>query len=591
MDLAWQAWLTLAVVGGTLALLAGDRLTPDRILGLAALILTLTGVISPTQALAGFWNPGVLTVALLFVFVAALRTTGAIRWIGGLLLGTGRSEVRVRGRVAALSALMSGFINNTPIVATLTSTIENWSRSSGVPASRLLLPMNYATVLGGMCTLIGTSTNLIVAGLAAGVEQLPRIGMFDPFWAALPAVVIGVAYVSLFGGWLLPSRAGALEQASNTREYTAEMLVEAGSPLVGRSIDGAGLRHLKGSFLIELERGDTLFTAVSPDQILQAGDRLVFAGVSDAVKELRRIDGLAPAQRREFTLDAHDHRRHLVELVLSRFAPGVGQSVRDAEFRTRYDAVVVAVSRGGRRLAIKPGDVQLQAGDTLLVEARPGFVERFTGSADFLMLNLIDGEPDIDRPRAFGTLALLAGMVLVNVLAGIEILYTAVGAAALLVASGCVRLRELRRSVDLRLIAAIAFSFALGIAIETSGLARLVATLLQGWSASDPFWSLALVYLIAVAFTELLTNNAAAVLVFPIAIGVANQLGVDPMPFVMAVMIGASAGFITPIGYQTNLMVYGPGGYRFIDYVRFGAPLSLLVGMTVLWSIPRAWPF
>jgi di/tricarboxylate transporter len=233
----------------------------------------------------------------------------------------------------------------------------------------------------------------------------------------------------------------------------------------------------------------------------------------------------------------------------------------------------------------------LQAGDTLLVETAPDFMARFANSPDFLVVNLIDGERPVDPRRAATALGILLAMILANSLFGVPILWSAVTAAAVAVLARCVGLAELRRSLDLRLIAVIACSFALGAAVDKTGVAFAVASQLHGLAAADPFTTLVLVYVMAVVFTELLTNNAAAILMFPIGVSAAAQLGVDPMPFVMAVMIGASAGFITPIGYQTNLMVYGPGGYRFLDYVRVGAPLSLVVGIAVLWAIPRAWPF
>ncbi|KAA2285353.1 SLC13 family permease [Arenimonas fontis] len=589
--LGWQGWLTIGVVLATLGLLLRERLGPDRVLAGAVVVLVVTGVLEPAEALAGFWNPGVLTVALLFVLVAALRTTGAIRWLGAWVLGRTAREFPARLRLTAIASVLSAFINNTPIVATLASAVEHWARARGLSPSRFLLPMNYATVLGGMCTLIGTSTNLIVAGLVITSGMAP-LGMFDPLPVALPAVVVGLAYLAVAGRWLLPERRGAIEQAAaEAREYAVEMVVEPAGRLVGRTVDQAGLRHLSGSYLVELVRGQELLTAVAPDTALRAGDRLVFVGVTNAVRELRRIEGLRPATEQLFKLDGAERRRNLVELVLSRFSPAVGKNLRESAFRNRYNAAVIAVSRHGRRLDQKPGDVVLQAGDTLLAETAPDFMARFGNSPDFLLVSLVDGERPVQPGKALATLAILAAMVLANTVFGLPILASAAAAALAVLLGRCVGLAELRRSLDLRLIAVIACSFALGAAMDRSGAAAAVAAELRGLGGSDPFLTLVLVYAMAVLFTEMLTNNAAAVLMFPIGLAAARQLGVDPMPFVMAVMIGASAGFITPIGYQTNLMVYGPGGYRFLDYVRLGAPLSLLVGVTVLWTIPRFWPF
>ena len=588
--LDWQGWLTIGVVLTTLGLLLWERIGPHRVLLGSVAVLIGSGVLAPGEALAGFWNRGVLTVAVLFVLVAALRTTGAIRWIGDWVLGRPRGEFYAQARTMAISAPLSAFINNTPIVAMLTSAVEHWSRRTGIAPSKLLMPMNYATVLGGMCTLVGTSTNLIVAGLVLQQPGMEALGMFDPFAVGATAAVAGIAYLLTLGRWLLPDRASALQQASQTGEFAVEMLVEEAGPVVGRSIEVAGLRHLAGSYLVELWRDGVPSFAVAPETLLEAGDRLVFVGVTDAVRELRRVPGLRPATDQLFKLEG-DGRRTLVELVLSRYSPAVGHTLVQSSFRSVYNAAVIAVSRHGRRMAGKPGEALLQAGDTLLVETDPGFPRRHVSSSDFLVVNEVDGAPHVDRTRALMSLALVGVMILANTVFGVDILYSALGAAILAVATGCVGVEELRRSVDLRLLLVIACSFALGAAIDHSGVADLIAGYLSGWAASDPLWTLVLVYVVAVVFTELLTNNAAAVLMFPIGLSAAEHLGVNPMPFVMAIMMGASAGFMTPIGYQTNLMIYGPGGYRFVDYLRVGGPLSLVVGFAVLWAIPVFWPF
>ena len=590
LGLDWQGWATIGVVLATLGLLLWERFTPDKVLVGAVAVLVGSGILAPAEALAGFWNPGVLTVAVLFVLVAALKTTGAIRWIGDWVLGRPRGEYAAQSRMVAICAPLSAFINNTPIVAMLTSAVEHWTRGTRIPPSKLLLPMNYATILGGMCTLVGTSTNLIVAGLVIQQAGLAPLDMFDPLAVGGTAAIAGCAYLLTVGRWLLPVRRSALEQATDTREYAVEMEIVAGGPVEGRTIGEARLRQLSGSFLVELIRDGRVYAAVAPDMQLQAGDRLVFVGITDAVRELRRVPGLRPATDQLFKLDG-DGRRTLVELVVSHSSPAVGHTLVESKFRSRYNAAVIAISRHGRRLHLKPGDVVLHAGDTLLVETDEGFMRRHGGAPDFMMVNRVDGIAEVDRPRALLSLGLIGAMIMSNTTLGVDILWSAVAAAGLAVAFGCVGVAELRRSVDLRLIVVIASSFALGAALERSGVATAAAGLLTGWSGADPFTTLVLVYVTAVVFTELLTNNAAAVLVFPIALAAAAHLGVDPMPFVMAVMMGASAGFMTPIGYQTNLMIYAPGGYRFTDYVRVGAPLSLVVGVAVLWAIPVFWPF
>jgi len=587
----WQGWLTIGVILAVLALLLWERFTPDKVLAGAAAVLVFSGVLTPAQALGGFWNPGVLTVAVLFVLVAALKTTGAIRWIGDWVLGRPRSEFRAQARLVGITAPLSAFINNTPIVAMLTSAIEQWSGRSGISPSKLLMPMNYATILGGMCTLVGTSTNLIVAGLVVQAG-LPRLDLFTPLGVGGAALMAGGLYLVTVGRWLLPERRSTVQQvAADIGEYTVEMLVDGDGSLIGKTIGNARLRHLAGSYLLELVRDGQVHAAVGPDTELQAGDRLVFVGRPDAVLELRQFPGLRSAEEQVFKVNDAGGQRNLVEVVLSRFNPAVGKTLVESGFRSHYNAAVIAIARRGQRLHGKPGEVVLQQGDTLLLEADAGFAERHGNTPDFLVVSVVGGGASIDRRRASLTLCLIGLMIFANTVLDMDILYSALAAALAAVALRCVSFAELRRSLDLRLLVVIACSFALGAAVDRSGVAAVAAGQLTAWAGSDPFWALVLVYIAAVAFTEVLTNNAAAILLFPIGLATARHLGVDPMPFVIAVMMGASAGFITPIGYQTNLMIYGPGGYRFSDYLRVGLPLSFIVGNAVLYTIPKIWPF
>lgn len=589
--MTWQAWLTTTIIAVTLAMLIWERFSPARVMVGAVAVLVLSGILTPARALAGFINPGVLTVAVLFVMVSALRRSGAMAGLATAVLGHSRSLGLAQLRLLSISSGLSAFVNNTPVVATLTSAVVQWSRSHGLPASKLLLPMNYATILGGLCTLIGTSTNLIVAGLAKAHPGIPELHLFTPLSVGVCVAFAGIGFLLLFSRWLLPVRRTSVEQAGDTREYAVTMVVDDDGPLVGKRIEQAGLRHLDGSFLVELGRGGELLVAVTPDTTLRGGDRLVFVGASNAVAELRRIVGLSLADDQSFDLFESSHRRHLVEVVLSRLSPVIGQTLAGAHFRDRYGAVVIALSRNGQRLHQKPGEVVLHAGDTLLMEATPQFMKDHADAHDFLLVNRVDEVTPIQPGSAMRALAILAAMILANTVLGVDILLSASCAAVLVIASGCVNWRDALKAIDLPLLTVIGCSFALGAATEDTGLSSIAASQLLGFASDDPFWSLVLVYVAAVLFTELLTNNAAAVLVFPIAMAVSSRLGVSPMPFVMAVMVGASCGFVTPIGYQTNLIVYGPGGYRFSDYLRLGGPLNLVVGAAAIWSITRFWPF
>ena len=588
--LGLNAWITIAVIVATMALLLWERFGPEFVLMGAVAVLLLTGVLTPVQALAGFSNTAVLTVAVLFIVAAALRATGAIRWIGGWVLGKPRGTLFAQARLVGISSTLSAFINNTPVVAMLTSAVEGWARKHRVPVSRLLLPLSYATILGGLCSLIGTSTNLIIDGLAQAYPNLPQLKMFDPAWVGVPAALVGGLYLMTIGRWLLPDRRGAVEQASDMQEYVLEMCVDPDGRLVGLTLREAGFFHQRGQFLAEIQRQGHLLPALDADTRLRADDRLVFIGVTDRLLGLRQHEGLQHAEDQVFKIGGVAG-RHFVEVVLSRLSPMVGRTLREGHFRHRYDAVVVAVNRRGRQLTEKPGDVVLHPGDTLLLETTPDFMDRFGQSHEFAMVNLLDDNPPVQRGPALLSLGILGAMIVANTLLGVDIFVSALAAALAMLLTGCLALRDARHAVDWALVVVIACAFAIGRALQTTGVADFVAHTLMHWAGGDPMHTLILLYVCTVVFTEVLTNNAAAVLMFPIGMAAAAQLGVHPMPFVMTVMVASSAAFITPLGYQTNLMVYGPGGYRFTDYVRVGTPLSLLVGTVVLWVMPHVWPF
>lgn len=588
--LGWQAWLTVAVVLWTLLMLAVSRVGPDMILAAAMTVLLVSGVLKPAEALSGFSNSGVLTVAVLFVVVAGLRETGGIQWLASLVLGKPGSLPIAQLRLISTSSVLSAFVNNTPIVAMLTPAVQEWSRRAGHAASRLLLPLDYATILGGLCTLIGTSTNLVVNGLITR-QGLDPLGMFDPMWVGLPCALVGGVYLMTVGRRLLPARRSAVEQSQNAREYTVEMIVEDGGPLVGVSVEEAGLRALPHLYLVEIGREGRLISPVTPQEVLRGGDRLVFAGIVDSVLDLRRLRGLRVATDQVFKLEARHNQRCLVEAVVSPMSPCVGRSIREARFRNRYDGAVIAVSRQGVRIQQKLGDIELQAGDTLLIEAMPQFVRHHRYSRDFLLISQVDDSMATDHSRAPIALGILVTLVVGITIFDVNTLYGALLAAAAMILTRCVNQGQARRSIDYQLIVIIACSFALGLAIEKTQVATVVAQLMMQMVSNDPWMTLAIIYILTVLATELLTNNAAAVLMFPIGIAAARQLGVNELPFVMSIMVGASAGFISPIGYQTHLMVMGPGGYRFSDFIRIGAPLSVLVGITAILVAPFAWPF
>jgi di/tricarboxylate transporter len=588
-----DAWITLLVIGGVFGCLALTRLGPDLVLLGGVVALVLIGVLTPEQGLAGFSNTGLATIAVLYVVAAGVRDTGAVGFFVDLVLRRPRSMASAQLRVMLPVAAISAFMNNTPIVAVMVPALTEWAKKTGMQVSRLMIPLSYAAIVGGVCTLIGTSTNLLVDGMVrvSNIPGFERIGFFEISRVGVPLALLVIGFVVAVQRWLLPDRTPPVRMPTDPREYVLEMLVEEGSALVGRSIEEAGLRHLQGVYLMEIEREGEILPAVSPQMRLHAHDRLIFVGIVDSVVDLQKIRGLKPATNQTFKIDAPDARRALFEAVVSNSSPIVDKSVREGRFRTRYDAAIIAVARNGERIRMKIGDIVIQPGDTLLLEAHPEFLDRMRHSRDFYLISRIRQYTPPRYDRAWLAMTILGGMVLAAAVLQVSLLKAGMVAAGLMVATKCCTIENARRSLDWRLLLAIGAALGIGKAMETSGAAGAIASTFIQIAGDNPLLALIVVYLLTACFTEVVTNNAAAVLVFPIAIATAYGLDVSPRPFVFAIMIAASASFATPIGYQTNLMVYGPGGYRFSDFLRIGIPTGIVLFAAAMFLIPRAFPF
>jgi di/tricarboxylate transporter len=583
---------TILVILSTLVL---TQISTDVVMLCGLGFLVVTGVLDTKTALSGFSNEGVMTVAVLFVVASGLRQAGAMSRLAGGLLGRSRSARIAVARLALPVAALSALLNNTPIVAALLPAVTEWSRQNRVPASKMLMPLSFATILGGTITVIGTSSNLVVTGLIlanlGSVPGLRPLGIFDITGVGLIVAALGGLAVVFVVPALLPDRRAAVSKDDDPYLYTTELLLEAGSPLVGRSIEDAGLRHLPGAFLAELDRGETVLPAVEPTTRLQAGDRLVFVGPREAVLDLKRLPGLVAAPEQASKLGTRGEDRVLVEAVVSPRNPLIGRTIRDGEFRSAYNAVVVAVARAAERLPGRIGDIVLTRGDLLLLEAHPSWVQAWRARRDFYLVSQVEDSANFMHSRAPVALVILLCMVAAAATELTSMFVAAFVAAVALVLTRCVSAQEARRSIEWSTLVAIAAAFGLGEAVRASGGDVVLAELMVAAGAGSPWLALVVIYVSTALLTELITNNAAAALMFPLALSLAAQLGVSPMPFCVAIMFAASASFSSPVGYQTNMMVMGPGGYRFGDYLRAGPPVQVAAGVGACVAIPWFFSF
>ncbi|MEX2308051.1 MAG: SLC13 family permease [Pirellulales bacterium] len=587
-----DAWFTLGIVAVIFIALLRNWAPPDVVFLSGTALLALAGIITPSQAFAGFANEGMLTVAVLFVVAAGLEQTGVLAYVGHQVLGAARDERSAIGRLAAVIVPSSAFLNNTPIVAMFMPIVVDWCRRNDVAPSKLLIPLSYLAILGGTCTLIGTSTNLVVHGLLLKSE-MAGLSLFEITPLGIPYALIGIVYLLLVGRKLLPERKELFEQLGESRrEYMVDMLVQPECRLIGKSVEEAGLRRLPGLFLIEINRADEIITPVAPNEVMEVHDRLVFTGVVSSVVELQQITGLVPVADPAYeSSPASQLSRRMCEAVISADSPLIGKTIRDADFRATYGAAVVAVHRGGSRVKEKVGDISLQPGDTLLLQTQPHFVRAHRNDPAFYLVSDVEQWRPLRKHRAWIALVLF---VLLLVLMTTGVVPTLVGAALIavaMVATGCLSAGEARQSIELQVLVTIAAAFGIGTALEETGAASAIAgVLVHSTDVLGPVATLACVYILASIMTELITNNAVAVLLFPICLQTAALSGANARPFIVALMFAASASLATPVGYQTNMMVYGPGGYRFTDFMRIGLPLHLILLVVATILIPMIWP-
>ncbi len=571
-------------------LLIKEWLEVELTLFVVLLLLLAARIITLEEAFEGFSNEGMLSVGLLYIIAGALENTGSLNQLGAYLLGNTSSSVfRKLLRLCFPAATASAFINNTPLVAMAIPVVRSWADKNRFPLSKLLIPLSYATILGGTCTLIGTSTNLVVHGLLLK-NKLSGMAFFEISKVGIPLALAGILLLCVLSALLLPDRKEPLvELGENTREFVIALRVTDEYANRGKTIEEAGLRHLTGLFLFQIERAGKIIAPARPDDQIYENDRLFFTGLPKTILELQKTPGLVLIKDASFDLKHYDSDEiKTYEAVISPSSPLIGQNVRESNFRTIYGAVIIAIHRNGERIKKKIGDVVLRAGDTLLLLADKEFFKKWYHSVDFYLVSSADVVSSKSRRQGYFSLAVLGGVVILTVFKILPLIVAAGFGAVALILTRCISLVEVKNQIDWRVLIIIACAFGISTAITNSGIADLLSQIIL--KCADYYGIigvLAGIYFITNLYTCFISNNAAAALVFPIAFTTARSLHVDVIPFAVAVAIAASCAFATPIGYQTNMMVYGPGGYRYTDFVKIGLPLQIVVGILAVLLLHR----
>ncbi len=586
--MSWEAWLTLAVVAVAVLVLTRDLISPAVAFMAAVVVLLVAGVVNPAEAFQGFSNPAPITVAALYVLARAVEKSGALQPMVQATLGAGRSVRLALVRLTVPVAAASAFLNNTPIIAMLAPQVENWADQRGDSASRYLMPLSFAAILGGMTTLIGTSTNLVVSDLLKE-EGYDPFTMFELTGIAVPIALVCLAVNVLAAPRLLPDRLPPRREArSGGRGFSVRMIVEPGGPLDGLAAAEVQRVLPESARIVYFERGGQGAGQIAPDKVLGGGDFLTLIGDTDAVLDLHEVSGLASSQQPHLPYEFRSARHAYFEAVIAPESPLVGRSLVDVSFLARYQATVVAIHRAGEPIRGHLAREPLKPGDTLLVISDRGFADRWRDRNDFLLISRLGGPSPVPTRQAAIVVAVGAAVVIGAGLDILPILHLSLLGALALVLLGILTPNEARDAIDFDVIVVIGAAFGLAAAVESSTLDLAVASLVEdtlgGFGAHGAMVG---IIVVTITLSSIITNNAAAALILPIAITTASDFGVDARAAAIAVALSASASFMTPIAYQTNLMVYGPGGYRFGDYARLGTPLTLvvLVGLLAMTTV------
>jgi len=598
--MTWDIALVFLLLAAVFTCFVWEKFPPDLIAVALLLALVGLGLLSPKDALSVFGNAAPMTVGAMFILSAALVKSGAIDRISVLVERSASWPYPIVLIVLVLVvAAISAFINNTPVVVVFLPVVLTLARRMKLAPSKLLIPLSYAAVLGGTCTLIGTSTNLVVNGIITAKGE-PAFSMFELGWLGLPVTVIGAIYLAFCGKRLLPDRAmlTSILSEEERREYLTEAFVQSDSPVVGKTLQEAGLTRGRGVRVLEIVR-DGIALYIEPHLVkLKAGDRLILSCRPKGIAHTRRLEGIDLATELDLGLEQiAAHEGSLVEAVITPHSSLVGRSLREIQFRQRFRMVVLAVHRKGENVREQFDSIPLQGGDVVLMMGTDQAIDALNQNEDLMLFDRAR-VPAKTRP---GNIALVVGVIAAAVTAAalewVPIELGALAGCVIICLAGCLKTTEAYGAIEWNILFLIYGMLAMGLALEQTGAAAWLASLIVDGvlahvpAAHQAIVMLACIYLVTTVLTEILSNNAVAALMAPIALSVAAEMGVDPRAFIVAVTFGASAAFATPIGYQTNTYVYGIGGYRFGDFLKIGLPLNATCFATALIVIPRIWPF
>ena len=585
--LSFHAWIVIATIILVFGLMLFTKLAPDFVFLGGMTILMVTGALPVDKVLSGFSSSSVVLVGALFVVIAGLVHTGVMQWIVRYCLGTPKSYNMAIFRLMTPVAALSSFLNNTTVVALFINVVKIWAKKLNVAPSKLLIPLSYASGMGGICTLIGTPPNLLISGFYMD-QTHEQLSIFTPTLAGLFCLTVGIL-ATIAMKKLIPERTSPEEALENSQNYTVELLVPSDAKFIGETLKDAGLFQVEGGHIIEIIRFDKeIISPVSEDEFIFGGDRLVFSGQVDEILKLRNSHQLVNVAHHVFSVNEVDSNRKL-RMANVRFSSSlVGTRMVDTDFEERNNMVLIAIAREGERINQSPREIVIEKGDTLLLECPPRSKSEsaLTPDLQFFESSLI---PQEGKKTLTSSLILLA-MIICSSLNIIPLLQASFLAAFAMIILRCCSINQARESIDWGLLMVFAGSISLGSAIEYTGIATKIAEGILSVCGSNPMFALAGICFAATFLTEFTSNTATAAIFFPITYQIAVTLGVNPLTFCVALMIAVSSSFATPIGSPTHMMVYGPGGYRFVDFMRIGLPMNFIILAADLFIVPLLFP-